>query len=488
MSSLREITLFAGSAYRIASHAYFEAPPALQGRSVFFLFICQENETLRQNRHLTKFLEVMLLLFFAVIPFLAANVQAHETVILPANVPVGWLVSDLRLNRVLSQNESAELQPSPFSHLFVIRHGAMVLTNGKLQGLDGELVELTFTAKQENFQRIIALNVYIGTSNKVSTSFLRSTYTATAYSSAEIGSKIIFSEPIALRNFDPALKSPATIQTISDLSTTPFSVVPNGKLSVDIILTRSLEDLTERKEYVLYLGARNLFGETVAQCKVSITVEILGEKSVNEALSSDIFGPIPANVTVFNVAERLPGPALFFKLGETSKFFTINKLTGEVSTRHNVGFGTYLLQIVVGNRKKAASRIPLELHVIKEMPKPLKKVRPRRHLDDVVFNVKENELVVPKMRIALYPGEKIGEVSAAREKIRIDQDGNINLLEPLNYEKTSTIIATVPVTGMVHSTLEDSDNLFLGWTSAKQVAIEKVRDFSSGHLRLLTRN
>lgn len=62
-----------------------------------------------------------------------------------------------------------------------------------------------------------------------------------------------------------------------------------------------------------------------------------------------------------------------------------------------------------------------------------------------------NQLKFFCQKIPLFAGETIGEINVAKEWLKIDDDGKIHLLKPLNYEKTSSIIATVPINGLQSS-------------------------------------
>nr|pir hypothetical protein ZK39.1 - Caenorhabditis elegans [Caenorhabditis elegans] len=408
------------------------------------------------------------------------SVCAKTLLKLPSNAPPGWLISDLQFQNLIGDSEIATLQPSIFSTNFEVEDGYRIITNTTVTQFHGELFELFLNVKEQNFQRLVTLHVYVdprGTSQQPAT-FLSTVYHATVYTSQQPGSTVVFSKPITVRNRKNFVISPISkIDKISKYSS-PFSVMTRGK-SVDIVMMKQKLEEDDITRHVIFLGAftektgemASVENNVIAQTKVIIDVIDSGDvhfllkskKSIAKFASA-----IPANSTVFDVEKRNLSEPLLFHLEEPSRFFKIDQFSGRVSTVLPVGYGTYHIHVVARNQKKQRSDAWLEISVKKEQKlEPMTSSRSRRHLDDIVFRIPENttmediekkdmpvslnQLKFFCQKIPLFAGETIGEINVAKEWLKIDDDGKIHLLKPLNYEKTSSIIATVPINGLQSS-------------------------------------
>uniref|UniRef100_A0A8R1DXC9 Uncharacterized protein n=1 Tax=Caenorhabditis japonica TaxID=281687 RepID=A0A8R1DXC9_CAEJA len=357
---------------------------------------------------------------------------------IPLDVRAGWLVSDLQYQKLISEAEIAHLQSSLYSGLFQVEDGVRVTTNSTISHLRGELFELFLNVQEGTYHRLVTLHIYVDPTSSLE--FLTPVYHATVYPTR--GSEVIFSTPIALKNSTDKLE-------ISSLTITgPFTLSVHGK-SVKLHFSEPQE---AAKIHVIYLGAF-LGNMVVAQCKIVVEVLdserfLLADKKFKVEFT---LGTLPGNFTVFDVQKRNPSEPLLFHLEQPSRFFKICQLTGRVSTLQTVGYGVYHVHVVARNQRKQRSDAWLEILVLKKFV-PAEKSRSRRHLDDVVFKISENtpveEIERKQMKIPLFPGETVGEVSVAKDLLRIDEEGRIHVLKPLNFEKTSSIIATVPINGL----------------------------------------
>ncbi|CAB3408176.1 unnamed protein product [Caenorhabditis bovis] len=371
--------------------------------------------------------------------------KARTLTKVPLDAPIGWLVADLRFQKLIANQETIEFQQSLFSYLFQIDDGFRIVTNSSISHLRGELFELILTAKEESYRRVIALYLYVDPPRNQNAHFLSNNYHTTVYSTSNVGSKLVFSQPIAIRAVDLARR--AYIAPVSTVVGLPFMIASNGPSAVDMAVSTPLSNFKEDRTFIVYLAAFDADGEIQSQTKITIDLKIVDEPFQKYSVNFD--ENIAENFTIFQIPQK--NGLSRFKLVEPSRLFAVEELSGRVSTRKEIGYGRYHLQFVSSNSKKTkkVQRILLEIHV---KLKHAKKNRGRRHLEDLVFEVNENEIEHnDEMKIPLMAGETIGELNTAKDLLIIEQNGQIRFRAPPNYEKTSSIIATVPINGLMNS-------------------------------------
>ncbi|CAI2294435.1 unnamed protein product [Caenorhabditis sp. 36 PRJEB53466] len=375
--------------------------------------------------------------------------RAKTLLKIPLDVRPGWLISDLRFQNLISNSETVTLQNSLYSSHFLVEDGTRITTNTSIFQLRGELFELFLNVQEGVFHRLVTLHLYVDppVTNLTGNEFLDSVYKSTVYSSQPEGSTVIFRRPVAVRN------EKLTISPITDMKTSPFVISPFGR-SVNFMIMKKLDE-EDIGKHVIYLGA---FLNDLMVSQSKIIIEVLDSGDAHSLLASKKFkvtftNSIPENSTVFEIQKKNPLEPLLFHLEQPSRFFNFDQFSGIVSTSQEIGYGTYHLHVVAKNKAKQRSDAWLQILVKKEVNSA--KSRSRRHLDDLVFRIKENETMEEierkSMEIPLYPGESVGEFNVAKEWLKIDDAGRIHLLKALNFEKTSSIIATVPINGLQNS-------------------------------------
>ncbi|CAL2028181.1 unnamed protein product [Caenorhabditis brenneri] len=387
------------------------------------------------------------------------GVLAKTLLKLPTNAQTGWLISDLRFQNLIGSTEKATLQPSIYSGHFEVEDGFRITTNSSISHLRGELFELFLNVQEGTFHRLVTLHLYVDPPGKYSNPFLSTVYHATVYSSQPPGSTVIFSKPVALISGENLKK--LEISPISEVEkSSPFVFTPRGNGVMDVMMMKTLEE-KDLGKYVYYLGAIGEEGEVISQTK--IVIDVLDSGDIHFLLKSKkstvtFTTTIPANSTVYDIEKRNLTEPLLFHLEQPSRFFQIDQFSGRVSTVLPVGYGIYHVHVVARNQKKQRSDSWLEILVRKPNATTTSQnslSRSRRHLDDLIFRIAENatmeEIERKGMKIPLYPGETIGEISVAKEWLKIDDEGRIHILKPLNFEKMSSIIATVPINGLQNS-------------------------------------
>ncbi|CAI5439270.1 unnamed protein product [Caenorhabditis angaria] len=369
------------------------------------------------------------------------------------NSPEGSLVADLRFQKLISDLEQVEMQNSLFSEFFEVEDGTrIILAHGKsLKNLRGELIELFLRAKNDDLNRIVSLNLYIEPENSKSfLTFSEDIYSTLVYSTSPVGSRLLFSTLIFVKNLGSVQN--LRIKSISYMENVPIMVLDSGKGSVELLIASPLDHLPTQN-FTIYLAAIDLLTDEIqAQTKIQIQFKNLNSSRPTKLVLS-IFGPLEENQEIFQVPSSNSNSSNQFKLDRESRFFEIERFTGKVRARKTIGPGIYTIFVIIRNKSETSvARLEIEV-VSKPIPKAnSKKPRLRRHLSDLVFDIPENELEnLPTMKIELFPGENIGEVNARKDLLKIDENGVINLEKPLNFEKTSSIIATVAINGLVNS-------------------------------------
>ncbi|ULU14127.1 hypothetical protein L3Y34_016562 [Caenorhabditis briggsae] len=388
------------------------------------------------------------------------GVAARTLINIPSTAPSGWLIGDLRFQNLIGNSENATLQNSIFSSYFEVENGDKIITNSTISQLRGELFELFLNVQEQNFHRLVTLHIYVEPPNQIAhlKKFLSTVYRSTVYTSQPPGTTVVFSKPISLEN-----QGNSSNFQIAPISKTPgqFLVKPRGK-SMEILMMKTSLESEDVGKHVFYLAALS-DNQMIAQTK--IIVDIVDSGDVNFLLMSrkmiaKFATKIPENTTIYQVEKRNISEPLLFHLDQPSRFFEIDHFSGKVSTVLPVGYGIYHIRVVARNSKKQRSDAWLQIIVsghLKNWEKSeiQKTSRSRRHLDDLIFRIPENstmeEIERRKMKIPLFPGETIGEISVAKEWLKIDAEGKIRILKPLNFEKTSSIIATVPINGLQSS-------------------------------------
>ncbi|KAK6051777.1 hypothetical protein COOONC_10718 [Cooperia oncophora] len=190
------------------------------------------------------------------------------------DAPVGWLVVDLRHSMLATDEEHLQILPSPHYKRFAVNDIGQIMTAGELPSV-GTRFPLYVMAKHEKFQRIIAIHVELADESPFK--FYRDHYKTNVAANTENGTILLFSAPITIKGLPPE-QQPLTFAPISSVAGFPIAIISKedakGRGFAQIQLIRPLS----KKESVtmeFYLGAFDVNGDQVADCKVTIKVQAI---------------------------------------------------------------------------------------------------------------------------------------------------------------------------------------------------------------------
>ncbi|PIO55594.1 hypothetical protein TELCIR_23018, partial [Teladorsagia circumcincta] len=219
---------------------------------------------------------------------------------------VGWLVVDLRQSMLAADEENLQILPSPHFRRFSINDIGQIVTAGELPPA-GTRFPLYIMAKHEKFQRVIAIHVQITESPF---KFYRDHYQTSVSANTENGTMLLFSAPITIKGLPPEQQR-LRFAPISSIAGFPITIISKedtkGRGFAQIQLSRPLKTKQESATMEFYLGAFDINGDQLANCKVTIKVQANATGPPKFDAShyfTSLTPPLPAHLNVIRVHAR----------------------------------------------------------------------------------------------------------------------------------------------------------------------------------------
>ncbi|VDL70865.1 unnamed protein product [Nippostrongylus brasiliensis] len=373
--------------------------------------------------------------------------ENHPQFPLRRDAPVGWLVADLRQSLLAADDEQLRLLPSPHHRRFLVNDLGQVVTVGDPPPA-GTRFPLYIVAKRSKFQRV--LSIYVEVVERPFKFFLDHYKTVIA-SNAESGTQLLFSSALAIKGTPPEGHR-VRFAPISSIAGFPLKIIsredPKGQGFAQIELSGrpSADGPME-----FYLGAFDLNGVQLANCKITVVVQEVGAEPPKFDASHYFtsLSKLDAYKNVMRVHARAPKSTITYHLSEENAAFDIAPFSGDIFTTSAVPPGKYELLVVAKNKIGQESSATVTVLVEDEKKNVTSPpIRLRRHLSDpIVIRVKENELKdFPKL-IPLFAGEDIVDAPIVREHLTVLGDGTVKVTKPINYETTRHLSVTVQIDG-----------------------------------------
>ncbi|PIO72629.1 cadherin domain protein [Teladorsagia circumcincta] len=263
-------------------------------------------------------------------------------------------------------------------------------------------------AKHEKFQRVIAIHVQITESPF---KFYRDHYQTSVSANTENGTMLLFSAPITIKGLPPEQQR-LRFAPISSIAGFPITIISKedtkGRGFAQIQLSRPLKTNQESAAMEFYLGAFDINGDQLANCKVTIKVQANATGPPKFDAShyfTSLTPPLPAHLNVIRVHARAKKSIVTYHLTDDNSPFDVAPFSGDIFTKSPVPSGKYELVVIAKNSNGQESTATVTV-VVEEDKSAAQDIGPtgrlRRQLSDpVVIKLKENS-VADFPKVTLY--------------------------------------------------------------------------------------
>ncbi|KAI3422308.1 Hmr-1p [Globodera pallida] len=423
-----------------------------------------------------------------------------------SDAPRGWLIVDLVLEGIASAEERLSLSNSTgFGRYFAVEPNSTFLAVGgpldRFSSSLGEahgsrlfLVEIE-AGREPLLRRVITLQVQVQSSSSPRfPRFISPIYYSFLNASAQLGTTLNFStSPNAPAEFKRIQIILGTRKLASNLT---FKMASNGEKfqvqnardrengEVHAKISLLQQPLSTDREWHQWLFAEESFPGGIRRIP-PVRLHIFVQRPppppppqfVKQLIQLHLRTPVLAHKTLIRVTAKTSRGTPIYRVEPESAPFDVAPLFGDVFAKNRLEAGRYAFRVIAmdsaGQEGECEVEIKAEGNFSSSPPNYRQKsqsfsnfvdkdrpfvvpIRNRRdRANDFVISLREDQpLGMLKQRIPLNADERVSKMNSESECLRVNENGSLELIEALNFERAPELFQTVQIDGMHKTRLQ----------------------------------